>query len=438
MTSAELLRAEEILRQSYGYEAFRGQQKEIIQCALDGRDSLVLMPTGGGKSICFQIPAMIRPGMGIVVSPLIALMQDQVSALNQFGINAAFLNSTQNSEQRKDIASRINANEIDMLYVAPERLMLSGTLEWLSRFEISIIAIDEAHCVSQWGHDFRKDYFTLGNLSQHFPDVPRMALTATATPRSRGDILQNLQLKDPQVYISSFDRPNIRYTVAPKYDPRNQLLNFLKNYKDVSGIVYCLSRKKVESTALWLSQRGFRALPYHAGMPDQERSENQMRFLNEENVVIIATIAFGMGIDKPDVRFVAHLDLPSSIEAYYQETGRAGRDGNPSQAWMVYGLGDVVQRSQMVEQSDADDTHKRNERNKLDSLLGWCEDTTCRRQSLLAYFGETLEQPCGNCDTCLKPPSSMGRHRGRPKTFILCLPHWTTIRCGAYYRCSHG
>ena len=397
---------EDILSQYYGYTEFRGEQREIIESAVSGEDALVLMPTGGGKSICYQVPSLVREGMGIVVSPLIALMQDQVSALRQIGIRAEFLNSTLDSGQKQDIAARISTGEVDILYVAPERLMLSGTLQWLGRFKLSLIAIDEAHCVSQWGHDFRPNYLALGSLHEHFPGVPRMALTATATPRSRQDIIDNLGLEKARVFISSFDRPNIRYHVTARKNAKTQLLRFLKDYTGACGIVYCLSRKKVDATALWLAGEGFNALPYHAGMSASDRAGNQSRFLNEDGVIIVATIAFGMGIDKPDVRFVAHLDLPGSIEAYYQETGRAGRDGQPAQAWMVYGLNDVVKRSQMLDQSDGDETFRRNEKRKLDALLGWCEVTTCRRQPLLSYFGEDLPEPCGNCDTCLNPPAT--------------------------------
>ncbi len=423
--------ARDILRQVFGYDHFRDRQESIINAAIAGRDSLVLMPTGGGKSLCYQIPALVRPGVGLVVSPLIALMQDQVSALRQLGVKAEFLNSTLTWQQKQDVAASMNSGETDLIYIAPERLSQAGTLEWLGRCRISLIAIDEAHCVSQWGHDFRPDYLSLAQLGDCFPDVPRIALTATATPKTRREILQNLQLRDPEVYVSSFDRPNIRYSVAPKLNARNQLLRFLENHRTDCGIIYCLSRKKVESTALWLNQSGFNALPYHAGLPDSERAENQARFLFEDDLIMVATIAFGMGIDKPDVRFVAHLDLPGSIESYYQETGRAGRDGQPSDAWMVYGLSDVVQRGQMLANSDADEIHKRNERSKLDSLLGWCEVTQCRRSSLLEYFGEKQQDPCGNCDTCLDPPKT--RHGTETAQKLLsCI-----YRTGQYFGTLH-
>ncbi len=396
----------ELLNQTFGYSSFQGPQQEVIESALRGEDAVVLMPTGGGKSICYQIPMLARHGMGIVVSPLIALMQDQVSALQQNGVRAEFLNSTLSSSQSRDIHNRMNAAEVDILYVAPERLMMDSTLQKLQSLDISLIAIDESHCVSQWGHDFRRDYLNLIELGTRFAGVPRMALTATATARSRGDIVTNLALHQPKIFISSFDRPNIHYAVVARGDAKAQLLEFLGGSRNQCGIVYCLSRKKVEATAHWLVSQGFNALPYHAGMEDNERAANQHQFLTQDDVVMVATIAFGMGIDKPEVRFVAHLDLPGSIEAYYQETGRAGRDGRPARAWMVYGLNDVVQRSQMVDQSDGDETFKRNERQKLDALLGWCEVITCRRQPLLSYFDQQLAEPCGNCDNCQSPPRS--------------------------------
>lgn len=423
--------AYEILQHTYGYQSFRGEQEQIIDAAIEGHDSLVLMPTGGGKSLCYQIPALVRPGIGLVVSPLIALMQDQVSALQVLGIRAAFLNSTLTPDKQRSVAAAMHQGDMDMIYIAPERLVQPGTLEWLRQFEISLIAIDEAHCVSQWGHDFRKDYLLLNQLKQVFPSVPRMALTATATTRTKTEIVHNLELTEPRIFVSGFDRPNIHYSVAPKNDAKKQLVRFLLPHKENSGIVYCLSRKKVESTADWLGSRGLTALPYHAGLPASERAANQARFLREDAIIMVATIAFGMGIDKPDVRFVAHLDLPSSLEAYYQETGRAGRDGDPAQAWMVYGLNDVVQRSQFLEQSDASDLHKRNERAKLDSLLGWCEVTSCRRQALLQYFGEQLSEPCGNCDTCNNPPVTWDATEAAQK--LLSCVYRSGQRFGAGY-----
>ncbi|MEM7195955.1 MAG: DNA helicase RecQ [Pseudomonadota bacterium] len=396
-------KAQDILQKTFGFEQFRGHQQAIIAAVTEGKNALVLMPTGGGKSMCYQIPSLIRSGMGLVVSPLIALMQDQVAALQQLGIRAAFLNSSLSLTERREVTESLNRGEIDIVYIAPERLMQDGTLQWLSQLSISAIAIDEAHCVSQWGHDFRKDYLLLGQLPRFFPGVPRIALTATATEVSRREILENLALDGAEVFIESFDRPNIRYTVAPKSDSKAQLRLFLAGMHGMSGIVYCLSRKKVEATARWLVDSGFKALPYHAGLDDQSRTEHQKRFLAEDGIVIVATIAFGMGIDKPDVRFVAHLDLPGSMESYYQETGRAGRDGEPAEAWMVYGLQDVVQRNRMIESGDSSDEFKQHERSKLDALLGWCESTGCRRKTLLSYFGEKRDSRCGNCDTCLKP-----------------------------------
>jgi ATP-dependent DNA helicase RecQ len=393
-----------ILNDVFGYPTFRGDQEAVISAALDGQDSLVLQPTGGGKSICYQIPAMLMDGVTLVVSPLIALMQDQVAALEQLGIGAAFLNSTLSGDEQSAVYRRLASGEIRLLYVAPERLMQSQTIRRLQSLDIGLIAIDEAHCVSQWGHDFRADYLSLGQLADHFPGVPRMALTATATSDVRTEIAEQLRLVDPQRFVAKFDRPNIRYQVQSKVDAKRQLLELLSDYRDDAGIVYCMSRKKTESTAEWLRKEGFNALPYHAGMDAASRAENQRRFVNEDGVIIVATIAFGMGIDKPDVRFIAHMDLPKSMESYYQETGRAGRDGEPSVAWMVYGLQDVVRLSQMVDTSQAGEARKRNERAKLDALLGWCEVTECRRRSLLAYFGDELEQECGNCDVCLTPP----------------------------------
>lgn len=422
---------ERVLKDTFGYDSFRGEQQQIIEAIVGGEDCLVLMPTGGGKSLCYQLPSLVRPGMGLVVSPLIALMQDQVSALQQLGVKAAFLNSSLTTEEQRDLYSRIESDQIDILYLAPERIAQQATIDWLRQLTISVIAIDEAHCVSLWGHDFRADYLTLDRLADLFPHTPRVALTATATPRVRDEIVDRLQLRQPRRFVSSFDRPNIRYNVAVKDDPKKQLLRFLTAHKDSAGIVYCLSRKKVESTAAWLRGRGVNAVPYHAGLSAQERQTNQVEFLREEDVVVVATIAFGMGIDKPDVRFVVHLDLPSSIEAYYQETGRAGRDGDAAEAWMVYGLNDVVQRSQMIEQSESDVAHKRNERIKLDALLGWCESTSCRRHTLLNYFGETSIERCGNCDVCLQPPKTWDATESAQK--LLSCVYRTGQRFGAGY-----
>lgn len=397
-------RAEDILKHTFGYLEFRGQQKDVIQAALDGQDALVLMPTGGGKSLCYQIPGMLREGLTIVVSPLIALMQDQVTALHQLGVEAAFLNSTQSAEEYGQVMRKVYDEQLDLLYVAPERLLKESTLHRLISVPIALIAIDEAHCVSQWGHDFRADYLRLDALRDAFPGVPRLALTATADERTREEIVARLALNSPQVFVGSFDRPNICYTVKPKGDVKAQLIMFLQDYRNQAGIVYCMSRNRVDAIAAWLQSKGIDALPYHAGMSAAAREQNQARFLREDGIVMVATIAFGMGIDKPDVRFVAHLDLPKNIEAYYQETGRAGRDGLPSEAWMVYGLQDVVRVVKMVQESQANDSFKRIERAKIESLLGWCESTTCRRRTLLSYFGEVYARACGNCDICRNPP----------------------------------
>ena len=394
----------DVLQEVYGYPEFRGNQAAIIDHTCAGNDALVLMPTGGGKSLCYQIPALLMPGVGIVISPLIALMRDQVRALDQLGVRSAFLNSSLSRLDQDEVIAAAQHGELDLLYIAPERVLQAETLAALGRCTVCLIAIDEAHCVSSWGHDFRQDYLQLNRLKEMFPGTPRLALTATANDRTRADIVARLELSNPTEFVDDFDRPNICYAVQPKTDARSQLLKFLDDHRDESGIVYCLSRKSVEATAEWLEIRGFDALPYHAGLGTQTRTEHQERFLRDDAVVIVATIAFGMGIDKPDVRFVAHLDLPKSVEAYYQETGRAGRDGLPADAWMVYGLQDVVRLSRMVAESPADDAHKRVERSKLDALLGWCEVPTCRRQPLLAYFGETRDGGCGNCDNCLRPP----------------------------------
>ena len=392
------------LKQVFGYDQFRGQQQAIIEQILAGQDVLVLMPTGGGKSLCYQIPAMVRPGVGIVISPLIALMQDQVTALHQLGVKAAFLNSTLSLEQIRTTEQALLQGKLDLLYIAPERLNNPRTLALFSDCNIALFAIDEAHCVSQWGHDFRADYLQLSVLHQQFPKVPRIALTATADERTRQEIITRLALEQAQLFISGFDRPNIRYRIILKQNARQQLFSFIQTeHAGETGIVYCLSRKKVEETAEWLSQKGLKALPYHAGMEHQHRQKNQHQFLMEEGLIIVATIAFGMGIDKPNVRFVAHLDLPKSIEAYYQETGRAGRDGLPADAWMAYGLQDVITLRQMLSTSSAAESQKRIEYQKLDAMLALCETVSCRRQTLLAYFGDQLTNYCGNCDTCLEP-----------------------------------
>ncbi|MYN16340.1 DNA helicase RecQ [Rugamonas sp. FT107W] len=399
-------RALHLLQTVFGYPAFRGQQAEIVGHVSGGGDALVLMPTGGGKSLCYQIPALVRDGVGVVVSPLIALMQDQVDALAEVGVRAAFLNSTQTYEEASRIERLVRTGEIDLVYVAPERLMTERCLNLFQASKIALFAIDEAHCVSQWGHDFRPEYIKLSVLHEQFPNVPRIALTATADPQTRAEIIHRLQLGDAMQFVSSFDRPNIRYQIVEKANGRKQLLDFITTeHGGDCGIVYCLSRKKVEETAEFLNENGVRAMAYHAGMDHAKRAANQAKFLREENIVMCATIAFGMGIDKPNVRFVCHLDLPKSIEGYYQETGRAGRDGEPSSAWMAYGLQDVVLQRRMIDESEADETFKRVLGNKLDAMLGLCETLSCRRVRLLDYFGEA-SGPCGNCDTCLIPPVS--------------------------------
>ena len=394
-----------ILKTTFGYQEFRGSQAAIIQQLIDGNDAVVLMPTGGGKSLCYQIPAMVRNGTGIVISPLIALMQDQVSSLQQLGVNAAYLNSTLDAAEAADIENRLLAGRLDLLYVAPERMMTPGFLGLLEQIDIALFAIDEAHCVSQWGHDFRPEYIQLSILHERFPQIPRIALTATADEPTRNEIISRLDLSAAQQFVASFDRPNICYRITQNQgNARDALLRFILNeHENDAGIVYCLSRNKVDQTAEWLCTKGLTALPYHAGLPAKTRQKHQQRFLMEDKVIIVATIAFGMGIDKPDVRFVAHLNMPKSLEAYYQETGRAGRDGLPADAWMMYGLQDVIKLKQMMDGSEADEKHKRTEQHKLQSMLGFCELTSCRRQGLLRYFGEQLEQPCGNCDTCMSP-----------------------------------
>ena len=396
--------AQQVLQHVFGYDRFRSPQQDIIDCLTRGEDALVIMPTGGGKSLCYQIPALLREGCGIVVSPLIALMQDQVDALRQLGVSAAFLNSTLTPEQAAGIEQDWLSGNLDLLYVAPERLLQPRMLTLLERAAPALFAIDEAHCVSQWGHDFREDYLQLGELQRRFPAVPRIALTATADERTQQEIAARLGLLEARHFVASFDRPNLCYRINLKDNPRQQLLRFLRDeHPNDAGIVYCLSRKRVEETAAWLQSQGFDALPYHAGLTTETREQHQRRFLREDGVIVVATIAFGMGIDKPDVRFVAHLDLPKTVEAYYQETGRAGRDGQPANAWMVYGLQDVMTLRQLLQQSQGSEDHKRGEQHRLNAMLGLCEITTCRRQALLAYFGETLDNPCGNCDNCLNP-----------------------------------
>jgi len=394
------------LRHVFGYDSFRGEQAQVVAHVADGGDALVLMPTGGGKSLCYQLPALLREGTAIVVSPLIALMQDQVEALRQLGVRAAFLNSSQDAAESAATERQLLDGGLDLLYVAPERLLTPRFLSLLERARVALFAIDEAHCVSQWGHDFRPEYRQLTTLHERWPQVPRIALTATADAPTRREIVERLALEKARQFVSSFDRPNIRYAVAQKHDSRRQLLDFLDGHAGESGIIYCLSRRKVEATAAALAERGIDALPYHAGLDASVRAANQRRFLREEGIVMVATIAFGMGIDKPDVRFVAHMDLPKSLEGYYQETGRAGRDGEPAEAWLAYGLGDAVLLQRMIETSEAGEDRKQLERRKLDALVGYCESTGCRRQTLLAYFGEHYPAACGHCDNCLQPPQS--------------------------------
>ncbi|GAA1041239.1 DNA helicase RecQ [Virgisporangium ochraceum] len=399
--------AVEVLNRVWGYAGFRGQQAEIIDHVIGGGDALVLMPTGGGKSLCYQIPALVRPGVAVVVSPLIALMQDQVDALRTLGVRAGFLNSTQDPDERRLMEYAFRNGELDLLYVAPERVSVRATQELFDSAKIALFAIDEAHCVSQWGHDFRPDYLQLSMLHERWPDVPRIALTATATVATRTEIAQRLNLGDARHFTASFDRPNIQYRIVPKNSPQKQLLGLLQaEHAGESGIVYCLSRASVEKTAEFLVQQGIRAMPYHAGLDSGMRARNQSRFLREDGIVMVATIAFGMGIDKPDVRFVAHLDLPKSVEGYYQETGRAGRDGLPSTAWLAYGLQDVVQQRRLIDTSEGDLAHRRNMSAHLDAMLALCETVECRRAQILGYFGEQTDEKCGNCDTCLQPPEA--------------------------------
>ncbi|MFF9568346.1 DNA helicase RecQ [Streptomyces sp. NPDC014685] len=400
--------ARRTLHRVFGYEAFRGEQEAIVDHVVAGGDAVVLMPTGGGKSLCYQIPSLVRSGTGVVVSPLIALMQDQVDALRALGVRAGFINSTQDFDERRSMEAQFVAGELDLLYLAPERLRLDSTLALLSRGEVSVFAIDEAHCVAQWGHDFRPDYLALSVLGERWPDVPRIALTATATAATHEEITRRLGMPDAKHFVASFDRPNIQYRIVPKADPKKQLLSFLEEeHPGDAGIVYCLSRNSTEKTAEYLCRNGIEAVPYHAGLDAGTRAAHQSRFLREEGLVVVATIAFGMGIDKPDVRFVAHLDLPKSVEGYYQETGRAGRDGLPSTAWMAYGLQDVVQQRKLIQGGEGDESFRRRAAAHLDSMLALCETVRCRRAQLLKYFGqEPAQESCGNCDTCLTPPES--------------------------------
>lgn len=414
----------------FGYDSFRGHQEEIINHVLKGGDAFVLMPTGSGKSLCFQIPSILRQGVGVVVSPLIALMQDQVATLTELGVRAAFLNSTLSSEESHDVKCRLLRGELDLLYIAPERLVMESTMALLAECEIALFAIDEAHCVSQWGHDFREEYLQLSILHERFPSVPRIALTATADAPTSAEIIERLGLEDARPFITGFDRPNIRYRIVNKDNSKHQLLRFIRDeHPHDAGIIYCLSRKKTEEISRWLCEQGWNALPYHAGLDADTRQEHQRRFQEDDGVIIVATIAFGMGIDKPDVRFVAHLDLPKSIEAYYQETGRAGRDGLPADAWMAYGMSDVTIHRQLIESSDADESHKRLEHRRLSALLGLCETAKCRRHVLLSYFGDEPAESCMNCDTCLEPVETWdGTLAARKAIYVV---HQTGQRFGA-------
>jgi len=425
--------AQHILQSVFGYNEFRPQQQTIVEHLIDGGDALVLMPTGGGKSLCYQIPSIVRPGVGIIISPLIALMQDQVDSLRLNGVRAAYLNSSLSIDEVREVESALHNGELDLLYIAPERLMMPRTLDLLDTLPVSLFAIDEVHCVSQWGHDFRPDYVQLSILHQRFPQIPRIALTATADSATQREIIERLALTEARQFISGFDRPNIRYRISDNtINAREQLLRFIRNeHPGDAGIVYCLSRKRVDQVSAWLTSKGLTALPYHAGLPSEVRKNNQERFLREDGVIIVATIAFGMGIDKPDVRFVAHLNLPKSLEAYYQETGRAGRDNQPANAWMVYGLQDMIMLKQMQSNSDAPEEIKRIERHKLDAMLGLCELTSCRRQALLRYFGDELEKPCGNCDICLEPPETWDATAAAQKA-LSCV-HRTGQRFGVGY-----
>ncbi len=430
MTDARTL---QLLHAVFGHAGFRPHQQDIVTHLVNGGDALVIMPTGGGKSLCYQLPALVREGTGIVVSPLIALMHDQVVALKQLGVRAEYLNSSLTAEEARRVEKALAAGELDLLYVAPERLLTERFLDLLERARPALFAIDEAHCVSQWGHDFRPEYVQLSVLHERFPAIPRIALTATADAPTRAEIAERLQLEDARHFVTGFDRPNIRYHVRQEASgAREALLRFIREkHAGEAGIVYCLSRKRVDEVAAWLNGQGLTALAYHAGMDADSRRRAQERFLMEDGIIVVATIAFGMGIDKPDVRFVAHLNLPKSLEAYYQETGRAGRDGAPADAWMRYSLSDVIQLRRMLDESDADEAHRRIERQKLDAMLGYCELTSCRRQSLLGYFGDPLPEPCGNCDNCLEPPQSWDATTAAQKA-LSCV-HRTGQRFGVNY-----
>ncbi len=435
MNQPDMKQAQSILADVFGYEHFRLSQYDVIETLIGGVDALVLMPTGGGKSLCYQIPALVLDGVAVVISPLIALMEDQVGALQQLGVRAAFLNSSQTLVQQDQVRAKLCDGALDLLYISPERLMMPAMLDLLDRVKLALFAIDEAHCVSQWGHDFRKEYKQLAVLSDRFPAVPRLAVTATADVRTREEIIGELKLSNARKFINSFDRPNIHYAITDEGNGREALWDFLQEFHpNDSGIVYCLSRKKVEETAKWLQSKRRNTLAYHAGLNADVRRKHQARFLREENVVMVATIAFGMGVDKPDVRFVAHLNLPKSVESYYQETGRAGRDGLPANAWMHYSMSDVVMQRKWLEQSDADERHKQVQRQKLDRLLDLCEMTDCRRIALLGYFDETLAAPCGNCDTCQNPPDTWDA--STEAQMVLSAIYRTGQRFGAVYVCD--